>query len=216
MMSDEADSTNVREAKAKWLDPACAILMAITSLATAWCSYQNSRWSGETSDLGALADKREREAVALHLEARQIETTYVELLMEVIDARLAGNEKLAEFYRSRFPDDLRAAWEKWVALNPFDDPKAPPHPLVPSLYTPRFEQEIRAARAEAHAAEDRARSTGNYASSYLSNTVLLATVLFFAGTAGKFDQRRVRQSSLVFAAALFVYAAARMLMLPVT
>lgn len=214
-MMDELEAPSVPEPKAKWFDAACAILMAVTSLSTAWCSYQNSRWSGQTGDLEAEADKREREAVAMHLEARQIDTLYVKVVMEVIDARLSGNEKLVEFYTARFPSELKAAWEKWIALKPFEDLSAPPHPFVPALYTPRFEQEIRAARTEAHAAEDRAHVTGKFASRYLSNTVLLATVLFFAGTAGKFDQRRVRRFSLAFAVALFLYAAVRMVMLPV-
>jgi hypothetical protein len=49
----------------------------------------------------------------------------------------------------------------------------------------------------------------------LSNTVILATVLFFAGTMEKFNQRRVRWSSLAFAVTLFGFAVVRMIMLPV-
>ena len=86
---------------------------------------------------------------------------------------------------------------------------------MPGLYTPRFEKEIRDAQAEAARAEAQSNVTAHTASSYLSNTVLLAIVLFFAGTAGKFDQRRVRWASLAFAIALFLYAAVRMIMLPV-
>ena len=50
---------------------------------------------------------------------------------------------------------------------------------------------------------------------YLANTVLFATVLFFAGTANKFDHRYVRQSTLFFAIAVFAFALVRLLMLPV-
>jgi hypothetical protein len=53
------------------------------------------------------------------------------------------------------------------------------------------------------------------AAHYLSNTVLFAAVLFFAGTSGKFDHRYVRQSSLFFAIAGFFFAAVRMFMLPI-
>ena len=45
--------------------------------------------------------------------------------------------------------------------------------------------------------------------------MLLASVLFFAGTASKFDQRRVRWGSLAFAIVFFLYAAVRMLLLPI-
>jgi hypothetical protein len=46
--------------------------------------------------------------------------------------------------------------------------------------------------------------------------VLFAMVLFFAGTSARFDQRHVRLWSFFFAVAVFLFAAARMLMLPVT
>jgi hypothetical protein len=203
------------EPKSPWFDPVCAVLMAITTLATAWCSYQSSRWSGQTSDLDALSDRREREAIAMHLEAQQLETIYMRLIMVVIDAKTAGNEKLETFYVTRFPADLKTAWEKWMVLKPFDDPKAPPHPLVAELYTPPFKEQIRAAKEEAAKASDRSHFTGNYASAYLSNTVLLAAVLFFAGTATKFDHRRVRRGSLAFAMALFIFAAIRTFTLPI-
>lgn len=214
---DETDESETdAEPKRSWFEPACAVLMAVASLSTAWCSYQNSRWSGESGVLETHADKLERQALSQHLEAGQIQAVHVEIFMEAIDAQMEGNEKLARFYTDRFAGELKIAYEKWIALKPFDDPAAHPHPFVPELYTPRFEQEIRDARAEAAQAEARANVAGHYASSYLSNTVLFATVLFFAATAGKFHQRRVRHPSLFFAIAVFLYAAVRMCLLPAT
>ncbi len=203
------------EPKAPWFDAACAVLMAITTLATAWCSYQSSRWNSQTSSLGATADQREREAIALHIEAQQVETVYVRLVMEAIDARLAGNEKVESFYVTRFPPALRIAWDKWMVLKPFEHASAPPHPLVAELFTPPFKEEIRVAREESAKAAEQAHLMGPHASSYLSNTVLLAAVLFFAGTASKFDHRRVRRGSLAFAIILFLYSAVRACTLPI-
>ena len=198
----------------RWFEPVTAILMAVSSLSTAWCSYQSSRWSGQSSDLETHADKLEREAATMFLEAQQIETVQVKAVMEVIDAHLGGNEKLAKFYIDRFPPDLKSAYDKWITLKPFENPAAPPHPFVPSLYTPRFAQEIKDAKAEAAEAEAQSNVTGHHASTYLSNTVILASVLFFAGTMGKFNQRHVRWSSLAFAITLFAYALIRMAILP--
>ena len=202
--------------KRPWFDPACAILMAISSLMTAWCSYQNSQWSGLTSDLEGRADKREREAMAMHLEASQTKGAHLTLVMEVIDNKLEGREKQAEFYLARFPTELKAAWDKWMESKPFDPGSAAPaHPILPDFYEHPSSKDIRAAMKDAHDHEDRARITGGHAGTYLGNTVLLATVLFFAGTAGKFDHHRVRWSSLVFALSLFTFAAWRTAMLPV-
>jgi hypothetical protein len=180
------------EPKKPWFEPATAILMAVASLATAWCSYQNSCWSGESSSLETQADKLERQAIAQHLEAGQIQEEHMQLWMEAMDAKIDGDEKLERFYTNRFTDELKPAFEKWLASKPLENPVAPPHPFARGLYTPRFDSEIRDAHAEAARAEAGSNKAGHHASSYLSNTVILAIVLFFAGTAGRFDQRRVR------------------------
>ena len=198
-----------------WFEPSCAILMAVASVATAWCSYESSCWSGESGSLEAHSDKLQRHATAQHLESRQIEEMQLRLFTEVIDARMGGNEKLARFYADRFGEEFKPAYEKWIALNPFDDAKAPPHPFVRSLYTPRFEEEIRDAHAEAAKAEAASNVAGHVASSYLANTVSLATVILFAATAEKFAQPRVRGASLAFAIALFLFAAVRTALLPI-
>lgn len=198
-----------------WLEPAIAILMAVSSLATAWCSYQNSRWSEESADHSTEADKLERLAATLHLEAGQVEAMHSRMWMEAMDAEIDGDEKLARFYKQRFADELRPAYEKWVATNPLENPHAPPHPFSAGFYQQRFVREVSEAKEDAAAAEKLSNDTGHTASRYLSSTVLLATVLFFAGTAERFDQRRVRMGSLVFAGVLFVYAIARVSGLPI-
>jgi hypothetical protein len=208
-------ASGASEAKRPWFEPACAILMAIAAVATAWCSYQSSAWSGESSDLAAQAAKLQRQTNAQHLEARQIEAMQWRLFTEAIDAKMSGNEKLARFYTERFADELKPAYEKWIALRPFDALSAPPHPFVPALYTPRFEQEIRDGHARGAHAEKQSSVAGHVSSSYLSNTVTLATVLLFAATAEKFDQRRVRWGSLTFAITVFLYSAIRTAMLPI-
>ena len=138
------------------------------------------------------------------------------MFTEFINAHATGNDKLAQFYSDRFPPELRKADDAWSKEKPFENPNADPHPFVPKLYEARFVQDARLANADAGRNDAEAKRTGNVAAQYLSNTVLLAAVLFFAGTSAKFDQRYVRQSSFFFAVAAFLFAAVRMLMLPVT
>lgn len=204
------------EPKRPWFEPACAVLMALAAVATAWCSYQSSAWSGESSDLAGQAAKLQRLTNAQHLESRQIEAMQMRLFTEAIDAQMSGNEKLARFYTDRFADELKPAYEKWIALKPFENTAAPASPFVRALYSPRFEQEVGDGHAQAERAETQSSIAGHVASSYLSNTVSLATVLLFAATAEKFDQRRVRWASLGFAVAVFLFSAIRTAMLPVT
>jgi hypothetical protein len=208
------DSPN--EDKRRWLEPASAILMALATLSTAWCSYQSSKWSGQSSEVATSAARLEQKASLLHLEDNQITSIQAKMFMDFINATLAGNEKLARFYSERFPPELRTAYERWIEQKPFENAKADPHPFVPSLYKPRFAQDAQQATVDAGRDEAEARRTGNFAAQYLSITVLFAMVLFFAGTSARFNQRYVRQGSFFFAVAVFLFAVSRMLILPVT
>jgi hypothetical protein len=199
-----------------WLEPASAILMALATLSTAWCSYQSSKWSGQSSEVATSAARLEQKAALLHLEDNQVTSIQAKMFMDFINATLAANEKLAQFYSDRFPPELRAAYARWIEQKPFENPKADPHPFVPALFKPRFAQDAQQATADAGRDEAEAKRTGNFAAQYLSNTVLFAMVLFFAGTSAKFQQRYVRQWSFFFAVAVFLFAASRMLTLPIT
>lgn len=199
-----------------WLEPASAILMALATLSTAWCSYQSSKWSGQSSGVATSAARLEQKAALLHLEDNQVTSIQAKMFMDFINATLAGNEKLAQFYSDRFPPELRTAYARWIEQKPFENAKADPHPFVPALFKPRFAQEAQQATVDAGRDEAAAKRTGNFAAQYLSNTVLFAMVLFFAGTSAKFQQRYVRQWSFFFAVAVYLFAATRMLMLPVT
>jgi hypothetical protein len=190
--------------------------MALATLSTAWCSYQSSKWSGQSSDFATNAARLEQKAALLHLEDNQVISIQAKMFMDFINAKLAGNDMLAQFYSDRFPPELRTAYARWMEQNPFENPKADPHPFVQGLYKARFADDISQTTASAGRDGAEARRTGNLAAQYLSNTVLFATVLIFAGTSARFDQRHVRQSSFFFAVAVFLFAASRMLMLPVT
>jgi hypothetical protein len=203
------------EAKRHWFEPASAILMALATLSTAWCSYQSSKWNGQSGSFSAEAGRLVQKAALLHLEGNQVVGVQMKMFAEFIDAHVTGNDKLAHFYSDRFPPQLRKAYDAWLTEKPFENPSADPHPFVPKLYQARFVQDARQANADAGRNDAEAKRTGNFAAQYLSNTVLLAAVLFFAGTSAKFDQRHVRQSSFFFAVAVFLFAAVRMLMLPV-
>ena len=204
------------ESRRRWFEPASAILMALATLSTPWCSYQSSKWSGQSGAFAAEAGRLNQKAALLQLEGNQVTGVQLKMFTEFIDAQMIGNDKLAHFYSDRFPPELRKAFDAWLAEKPFENPNADPHPFVPKLYQARFVQDAREANSDAGRNDAEAKRTGNIAAQYLSNTVLLAAVLFFAGTSAKFDQRHVRQSSFFFAVAAFLFAAARMLMLPVT
>jgi len=200
--------------KQKWVEPVIALLMALATLGTAWCSYESAAWTRRANRLMNEFNMLERRAGLLNVEGMQSATIHVAMFMQLLTALQTGNEQLAEFFAARFPPDVRKAYEAWVAQKPFENPKADPHPFVPNLYEVRGTREAADSTALAARRLEESRNAGSLSGQYLANTVLFATMLFFASASGKFEQRRVRIMAFIFAAAVFVFAVVRIGMLP--
>ena len=198
----------------KWIEPVVALLMALTTLCTAWCSYKSAAWTRRSSALMNESNVLEGRAALLDVQGSQALIIHASMFMQLLAAQHAGNDQLANFYAERFPPDVKKAYEAWLAQKPFENRAADAHPFVPKLYQVRGAAEAIAARADAAERVAKAREAGNRSGQYLANTVLFATVLFFAGTAGKFEQPRVRLFAAAFGVALFVFAVIRMLLMP--
>jgi hypothetical protein len=188
--------------------------MALATLSTAWCSYQSAAWTRKSNRLMNEFNTLERKAGLLTMQGTQQATIHAAMFMQLLAAQQAGNEKLVNFYVERFPPDVRKAYDSWLAQKPFENPNADPHPFVPKLYEPRGTREAAVATAKAAISQQQAGTAGSISGQYLANTVLFATVLFFASASGKFEQRRVRLVAFAFAAAVFAFAVVRTAMLP--
>jgi hypothetical protein len=198
----------------KWIEPVVAIVMALTTCCTAWCSYQSAAWTRQSNRLLNEYNALERRAALLEVQGSQAVIVHVSMFMQLLTAQHAGNEQLVRFYAERFPPDVKKAYDSWLAQKPFENRAADAHPFVPNLYEVRGVADAAAARAEAAQKVVQAREAGNRSGQFLANTVLFATVLFFAGTAGKFEQPRVRLSAAAFGVAVFLFAVVRMLLMP--
>ena len=200
--------------KKQWVEPVAALLMALATLSTAWCSFESAAWTRQSNRLMNEFNTLERKAGLLSLQGMQQATIQTAMFTEVLAAKQAGNEQLANFYVERFPPELRKAYDAWMAQKPFENPKADPHPFVPNLYEIRGSREAADASAKAANSQRDAGRAGSISGQYLANTVLFATVLFFANASAKFEQRRVRIVAFIFAVAVFVFALVRTAMLP--
>jgi hypothetical protein len=203
-----------RAPKRKWIEPLTALIMALATVGTAWCSYESASWTRRSNRLMNEFNSLERQAGLLSVQGMQTASIHAAMFMQLLAAKQAGNEKLASFYAERFPPDVRKAYDSWLAQKPFENPNADPHPFVPNLYQMRGTQEAAKATADALGKVEEARSAGNVSGQYLANTVMFAAVLFFANAAGKFEQARVRIVSFVFAIGVFIFAVVRIAMLP--
>jgi hypothetical protein len=199
----------------KWVEPVTALLMALATLSTAWCSYQSAAWTRKSNRLMNEFNTLERKAGLLTMQGTQQASIHAAMFMQVLAAQQAGNEKLVDFYVERFPSDVRKAYDAWLAQKPFENPDADPHPFVPKLYEPRGTRGAAEATAKAATNQQQAGAAGSISGQYLANTVLFAAVLFFASASGKFEQRRVRLVAFSFATAVFIFAVIRTLTLPI-
>jgi hypothetical protein len=136
------------------------------------------------------------------------------LFSQHINARASSNEALARFYADRFRGEAKKAFEAWMATQPYENSNAPAHPFVTNFYQPRLLAEAGLAEAESHRLWLRAGEAGRISRSYVLITVLLASALFCGGTASKFDKPWIRRTTLALGLGAFVFAAARLLLLP--
>src|SRR5216110_1402499 len=197
-----------------WVEPIVALLMALTTVGTAWCSYQSAAWTRQSNRLMNEFNTLERRAGVLNIQGMQQATIHTGMFMQALAAHQAGDDKLVNFYVERFPPELRKAYDAWLAQKPFENPNADPHPFVSKLYeTPGTRQAAEANVRAANSLEE-ARKAGTVSGQYLANTVLFATVLFFASASSRFEQRRVRVVAFAFAVTVFLFAVVRTAMLP--
>jgi hypothetical protein len=211
--SNVAPNDGVRS-KRKWIEPVTALMMALATVGTAWCSYESAAWTRRANRLMNEFNSLEQQAGIIRLQGTQTASIHAAMFMQVLAAKQAGDEKLASFYVERFPPEMRKAYDAWLAQKPFENPRADPHPFVPNLYQVPGTKEAKKLAADAVGKVQQARNSGSISGQYLANTVMFATVLFFANAAGKFEQPRVRIVSFFFAVGVFIFALLRIAILP--
>jgi hypothetical protein len=196
-------------------EPLALVLLSLATVGTAWCSYQAAAWGGVSQRMMNQSAVSGRHAAANELQSLQLKLADVLLFSQYVNARDASNESLARFYSNRFRGEAKTAFEAWMATNPFENPDAPAHPFVTNLYQPRSLEEARVAEAESQRLWQEAGNAGRNSRGYVLITVLLATALFCGGTAPKFEALWIRRTVLALGLVAFVFAVARLSLLPI-
>src|ERR1044072_9760279 len=141
--------TNPARPKRRWIEPVLPLVMALTTLCTAWCSYQSAAWTRHANRLMNESNALERKAALIDLQGSQALIVHVSMFMQLLAAYQAGNEKLTNFYAERFPPDVKKAYDAWLAQKPLENAAADAHPLLAKPYVVRGAADATAARAEA-------------------------------------------------------------------
>jgi len=128
-----ATSARQPQEKQRWVEPVAALIMALATLSTAWCSFESAAWTRKANRLMNEFNALERKAGLVTMQGMQQATIHTAMFMELLAAQQAGNEKLANFFVERLPPEVRKAYDAWMAQKPFENPNADPHPFVPNL-----------------------------------------------------------------------------------
>ncbi len=190
------------------------LILAITTVATAWSGFQSTLWSGEQSALYAQASARRTESVKADSEAQFNQQVDLTLMTNWLDAFAAGETELSDFYEERFRDEFMPAFEAWIALTPRTNPDAPPSPFAMPEYQLEAAARSDALEAEADSLFTAGQTANDIGDDFVLNTVILAVALFFTAMSERFQSQPVRFLNLGIAIAILLVGFARILTIP--
>jgi hypothetical protein len=197
-----------------WLEIASAIMLAVVAIATAWNSYQAARWSSLAGIQYGQASARRVESVRASTNAGQQSIVDVGLFVNWVNAYASSNEKLVQFYQKRFRDEFKPAFEAWLATDPANNPDAPSSPFaMPEYKLANMEKSIQLEEEASQLFSEGKQAIEN-STSYVLNTVFLATVFFFVGISTRFKSPRLRFVILLFALGTLIYGLINLFIFP--
>jgi hypothetical protein len=190
--------------KRDWVEIAAAVLLSFAAVATAWSSYQATRWNGEQAKTSAKVNKTRLEAARASDLANAQEQVDVATFMQWVDSYARGDDELVAFYRQRFRPEFKPAFNAWLATKPLKTKGAPLTPFAMPEY--RLAAKTEAARLDQTAEELSAQVRRNIqrASNYVLGVVLFAVSLFFAGMSTKLTAPGLRKAMLVVGYVIFL------------
>jgi hypothetical protein len=199
-----------------WVEVACAVVLALATMSSAWCAYQSKLWGNAQGSRGGAAAEEAKKASENRLLAGEIRAVESMVFVKFVEAKFEGNGPLAAFYTSRLRPTTQAALEAWWATKPRENSAAPRSPFQMSQY--RQPEVAEAMAQEEHAVElgAAAAAAGRNSDTYVLLTVLFASVLFFGGISGTFESLRLRRVVLAISVGLFLVTFTTLATMPIS
>jgi hypothetical protein len=208
---EEQVPTSPRE---RILELVVTLLLSAAVFLSAWCAYEATRFNGKQGDLNNEGAALRIESAKADSRAGQLELSDAAAFSQYLGAVGTHNNALARFYRERFRDEFRHAFEAWLALKPLSNPNAPKTPFVLGAYKLASQEraDTLAATAEERTLEgQRAGATGDR---YVLVVVLLAAALFLLGVQTRIGEFWLRTAMVSAAGVLVIGAIVWVLTLP--
>jgi ferric-dicitrate binding protein FerR (iron transport regulator) len=199
-----------------WIEIVATVLLSLAAVATAWSSYQATRWNSETTKASGRVNAVRIQAARADGLARNQTQVDVATFIAWVDARAGENAELESFYEDRFREEFRPAFDAWLATDPLTNVAAPKTPFAMDEYRLDAADEAERLDAEADRFSATVRRNVQRSANYVLGVVLFAVALFFAGMTTKLTGRGPRLSLLIVGAIVFVGALTWIAMSPVS
>jgi hypothetical protein len=186
------------------VEVAATVLLALAAVATAWSSYQATRWNGEQAKAASRTNALRIDAARAQGLSEAQKQVDVATFTSWVDAYARGEKELAAFYFKRFRVEFKPAMTAWVATRPLVNPNAPLTPFVMPQYRVAAEEEAKQLGAEADASAEAVRRYIQRSSNYILGVVLFAVSLFFAGMSTKLRSERLRMIAVGIGCTVFL------------
>ena len=186
------------------LELIATVLLALATVATAWSSYQASRWNAEQAKAAAGANALRISSAKSDALANAQSQVDVATFVPWVDAYVHRDVELAGFYRRRFRSEFKPAVDAWVATRPLKNAAAPLTPFAMPQYRLAARAEAQRADAQAGAFTARALRDVQRSTNYILCAVLFAAALFFAGMSARLTSTTMRRLLLALGLVVFL------------
>ncbi len=193
-----------------------AIILALATVASAWCAYQSSSWSSAERKLINESSILRSQANQKNTAAMQYLVIDVNMFLKYAQAYSQGDQALMNFIYDRFQPEMKTAVTAWVALNPLSNESAPPTPFAMDEYKLPLRTQADELLVQAEDKLSEAMVASGYSSNYALMTVIFASVLFFAGVISKFKSVKIQMVLMGFAIVTFLAGIIVMILVPIS
>ena len=190
-----------------WAELGAMILLSLAAVSTAWSSYQATRWNGEQAKTASRVNKTRIDAARAADRANALTQVDIATFIQWVDAYAQDEAELSSFYRARFRDEFKPAFNAWISSRPLQTAGAAPTPFALPEYKLASAAEAARLDGQAEVLAATVRRDIQRASNYVLAVVLFAVALFFAGMSTRLGTARLRIAMLSIGWIVFLGAA---------
>jgi hypothetical protein len=191
-----------------------AVVLSAAGLLTTFASYQASLWDGDQASAYTRTGVQRALASRATAEANTLKTSELSLFLTWLNAKAAGNERLAAFFAARFPSEFRPAFDAWLAQSPLTNPEAPTSPFAMPNYVQPAVQQARELDRQAEAILKEGEIANRVSDAFTRASVILGMAMFFSGISQVFECPPIEKLFMWVAILSCLLGAFQLLLLP--